>query len=133
MEKKGNPKQRSVRRPTQPLGDRATRDSFKIDDVLVPLDFSRSSFKALEYARPLAERFDAKLHLVHAFDYDYSMSTFSAMPLAIPETDLIVTATHGSTGLTHVLLGSTAEHVVRYAHCPVLVMPSYKRGGNAND
>lgn len=123
MEKKGNPKQRSVRRPTQPLGDHATRDSFKIDDVLVPLDFSRSSFKALEYARPLAERFDAKLHLVHAFDYDYSMSTFSAMPLAIPEADLIVTATHGS----------TAEHVVRYAHCPVLVMPSYKRGGNAND
>ena len=90
MEKKGNPEQRSVRRPTQPLGDRATRDSFKIDDVLVPRDFSRSSFKALEYARPLAERFDAKLHLVHAFDYDYSMSTFSAMPLAIPEADLIV-------------------------------------------
>jgi nucleotide-binding universal stress UspA family protein len=45
------------------------------------------------------------------------------------EVDLIVTATHGSTGLTHVLLGSTAEHVVRYAHCPVLVMPSYARGG----
>jgi nucleotide-binding universal stress UspA family protein len=45
------------------------------------------------------------------------------------EVDLIVTATHGSTGLTHILLGSTAEHVVRYAHCPVLVMPSYARGG----
>jgi nucleotide-binding universal stress UspA family protein len=45
------------------------------------------------------------------------------------EVDLIVTATHGSTGLTHILLGSTAEHVVRYAHCPVLVMPSYAQGG----
>jgi len=45
------------------------------------------------------------------------------------EVDLIVTATHGSTGLTHILLGSTAEHVVRYAHCPVLVTPSYARGG----
>jgi hypothetical protein len=27
------------------------------------------------------------VHLVHAFDYDYPMSTFSAMPLAIPEAD----------------------------------------------
>jgi len=88
MEKKANPKWRSDRRPTQPLADRAKRDLFKIDNVLVPLDFSRPSFKALEYALPLAERFGAKLHLVHAFDYDYSMSTFSAMPLAIPEAEI---------------------------------------------
>lgn len=37
--------------------------------------------------------------------------------------DLIVLATHGRTGLPHVLLGSTAQHVVRHAHCPVLVIP----------
>jgi universal stress protein A len=36
--------------------------------------------------------------------------------------DLIVIATHGNTGLKHVLLGSTAERVVRHAHCPVLVV-----------
>jgi len=88
MEKKANLKQHSVRQPTQPLGDRAKRDLFKIDNVLVPLDFSRPSFKALEYALPLAERFGAKLHLVHAFDYDYPMSTLSAMPLAIPEEEI---------------------------------------------
>ena len=34
--------------------------------------------------------------------------------------DLIVMATHGRTGLSHVLLGSVAEHVVRKAPCPVL-------------
>ena len=38
--------------------------------------------------------------------------------------DLIVTSTHGSTGLTHLLLGSVAEYVVRHAHCPVLVVPA---------
>jgi nucleotide-binding universal stress UspA family protein len=41
--------------------------------------------------------------------------------------DLIVTSTHGRTGFKHVLLGSTAEYVVRHAHCPVLVVPSHER------
>jgi nucleotide-binding universal stress UspA family protein len=36
--------------------------------------------------------------------------------------DLIVISTHGRTGLTHALLGSVAEHVVRRAPCPVLVV-----------
>ena len=34
--------------------------------------------------------------------------------------DLIVIGTHGRGGLAHVLLGSTAERVVRKAPCPVL-------------
>jgi nucleotide-binding universal stress UspA family protein len=41
-----------------------------------------------------------------------------------PEVDLIVTSTHGRTGLKHALIGSVAEHVVRYAGRPVLVVPS---------
>ena len=36
--------------------------------------------------------------------------------------DMIVVSTHGYTGLKHVLMGSVAEHVVRYAPCPVLVV-----------
>ncbi|MBA4150163.1 MAG: universal stress protein [Verrucomicrobia bacterium] len=38
------------------------------------------------------------------------------------DTDMIVIATHGHTGMRHVELGSTAERVVRYANCPVLVV-----------
>jgi nucleotide-binding universal stress UspA family protein len=34
--------------------------------------------------------------------------------------DLIVMGTHGRTGLEHILVGSTAERVVRTAPCPVL-------------
>ena len=37
--------------------------------------------------------------------------------------DLVVLPTHGLTGLSHLLLGSTAERVVRHAPCPVLVIP----------
>ena len=34
---------------------------------------------------------------------------------------LIVMSTHGRSGLSHVLLGSVAENVIRYADCPILV------------
>jgi nucleotide-binding universal stress UspA family protein len=36
--------------------------------------------------------------------------------------DMIVMATHGRTGLRHLVLGSCAEKVVRAAGCPVLVV-----------
>jgi universal stress protein A len=36
--------------------------------------------------------------------------------------DPIVMGTHGRTGLTHLLMGSVAEKVVRKATCPVLVV-----------
>ena len=36
--------------------------------------------------------------------------------------DLIVLATHGRSGLAHVLMGSVAESVVRTAPCPVLTI-----------
>ena len=35
--------------------------------------------------------------------------------------DLIIMGSHGRTGLSHVVLGSVAERVVRHAPCPVLV------------
>lgn len=37
-------------------------------------------------------------------------------------TDLIILATHGRTGLSHMLIGSVAERVVRMARCPVLTV-----------
>jgi nucleotide-binding universal stress UspA family protein len=36
--------------------------------------------------------------------------------------DLVVMATHGRTGITHLLLGSTAEKLVRTAPVPVLTV-----------
>ncbi|MGB6066698.1 MAG: universal stress protein [Desulfomonilaceae bacterium] len=38
--------------------------------------------------------------------------------------DLIVTGTHGWTGFKHLIMGSTAENVVRTARCPVLTVKS---------
>jgi hypothetical protein len=36
--------------------------------------------------------------------------------------DLLVMGTHGRTGLSHLLMGSVAEHVMRHAPCPVLTL-----------
>ena len=45
--------------------------------------------------------------------------------------DLIVMGTHGRTGLTHVLIGSVAEKVVRLAPCPVLVTRGTTKASDA--
>lgn len=42
--------------------------------------------------------------------------------------DLIVLGTHGRTGLSHVLIGSTAERVVQHAPCAVLTVKAGVRG-----
>jgi universal stress protein A len=40
--------------------------------------------------------------------------------------NLIVVGTHGRSGLSHLLMGSVAERVVRHANCPVLAVPTRK-------
>ena len=40
--------------------------------------------------------------------------------------DLIITTTHGYTGLKHLMMGSTAENIVRRAPCPVLVVREFE-------
>ncbi len=42
--------------------------------------------------------------------------------------DLIIIATHGHTGVEHLLFGSTAEKVVRKAPCPVLTLREPVKG-----
>lgn len=36
--------------------------------------------------------------------------------------DLVIMSTHGRSGLSHLLMGSVAEQVIRTARCPVLVV-----------
>ena len=45
--------------------------------------------------------------------------------------DLIVMATHGRTGLTHLLAGSVTEKVLRHAPCPLLAIRAGERGASA--
>jgi nucleotide-binding universal stress UspA family protein len=149
--------------------------AFSINRILVPVDFSECSLRGLHYAVSFAERFAARIVLVHSLQigypytadgyalYDLSaltgalqrdaarqMQTFvplakvrgvkleTAITTGQPASaictfahdrniDLIITSTHGHTGFKHVLIGSTAEQVVRHAPCPVLVVPSHPK------
>ena len=38
------------------------------------------------------------------------------------DVDLIVTSTHGRSGLSHLIMGSVAEKIIRHAPCPVFVV-----------
>jgi nucleotide-binding universal stress UspA family protein len=47
--------------------------------------------------------------------------------------DLIVMGTHGRTGLSHALLGSVAEKIVRHASCPVLTVRAPREDSRSKD
>ena len=54
-----------------------TRDNplgFKIEKILVPLDFSPASVEALDYAVSMAKQFHAAIHLVHVYPPDEASS-----------------------------------------------------------
>lgn len=150
--------------------------SISVKSILVPLDFSRASMQALDYATALAEQFKAQIYLVHVQMPDEASAvpgaghlmrecaesvTFLHEKLAGIKTerppqfwpdnchirtgrvyeeicnlarelnvDLIALASRGNTGLKRLVLGSTAERVVRFSPCPVLVVRERKRKGN---
>ncbi len=136
--------------------------------ILIPIDFSPSSLKALRYGIAFASQFKSGLTLIHVVEFSFAGSEFGAAELSQIEADLresarkqmedlvkvhfgmpdacktlitcgrpyaeitqaardehadlIIIATHGHSSLTHVLLGSTVERVVRHSPCPVLVV-----------
>ena len=88
-----------------------------------PINFEEtakeSAQKALEpLVRSIAERGVNARSLV-----DAGTASMRICELARTEGfDLVVLATHGYTGVKHMLLGSTAERVVRLCPCPVLTV-----------
>lgn len=69
------------------------------------------------HARITASGLKGDFAIVHGVPYQVIIATARTAHI-----DLIVMGTQGRTGLSHVLLGSVAERVVRHAPCPVLVM-----------
>ncbi len=149
---------------------RTAERSIKLKKILVPIDFSDHSKKALRYALPFARQFSASLEVMYVVEPTIYPSDFGFGQVGFPDVekelqekatqellalidehgsndvravpvvstgipfveittyaqtegiDLIIIATHGRSGVEHILFGSTAEKIIRKAPCPVLVV-----------
>jgi universal stress protein A len=82
-------------------------------------DLERQASAALAQVLPEAQQ--AKIEVTRAVAIG-SPSVKIVETVEAEHVDLIVMATHGRTGLSHLLIGSVAERVVRTAPCPVLTI-----------
>ena len=79
-------------------------------------------------------QFLAKLEIPEVVAVNHRMCTGSEPAQRLVEEartggyDLIVVGTHGRAGVLHLLLGSTAERLIRLSPVPVLVVPPQGRG-----
>ncbi len=99
-----------------------------LERILVPVDFSEPSAKALEHAITLAKSFGAKIDVIHVYRISVAVSGPYAEPLptgynegirkgAQAELDkwLERVTSAGITGDAHLLEGSPAQEIVRAA------------------
>lgn len=106
---------------------------YVVEPAIYPADFSFGQVTVPNFERELRERGKQELEKlsesIDAKDIKARAVIRTGKPfIEIIKTaeeesaDLILIATHGHTGVEHILFGSTAEKVVRKAHCPVLVV-----------
>lgn len=82
-----NPKEESILVNGQNTHNKAT--PFKLKKILVPLDFSACSKKALQYAVPLARQFGASLALLHVVQVSYPVGgEFATLDYTLGEKEL---------------------------------------------
>jgi nucleotide-binding universal stress UspA family protein len=117
---------------------------YVVEPVIYPSDFSMgqvtfpvSDIEMNERAKDELESL-AKTEIGSQFEVETVIKTGKPF-VEINETaseldiDLIIIATHGHTGMEHLLFGSTAEKVVRKAPCPVLTLREPVKGFKFND
>jgi universal stress protein A len=148
--------------------------AFRLKEILVPVDFTECTEKALGYAVPFARQFGATVTLLHVIEPVFATASETVLvdvctdenaqreleklrarlagrvrcrPLLAKGNaaveiiraaqdlgcDLILLSTHGRTGLDRLLLGSTAEKVVRRAGCPIFVVRPHERDFISNE
>jgi nucleotide-binding universal stress UspA family protein len=125
----------------------------RLNEILFPTDFSPASEAAGRIAREMALQAGARLHVLHVVppvtDPSLPAERLARTAQSLADglrvetallsgwagrnivdyarekrIDLIVVGTHGHTGITHAILGSVAETVVRLAPCLVLTVPA---------
>jgi universal stress protein A len=102
--------------------------------TFIPLLLATNAEQSRELAREAAmmEQAEEELKRIKKDEFGDSKKVFISAEVGHPmqklveyakqnEIDLILLATHGRTGPTHILIGSVAEKIVRNAPCSVLI------------
>jgi len=143
----------------------------QIKNILVPIDFSTSSYQVFELGHCLAKHNGANLHLIHVIDpvyceeqqprisdiefihkirFENAKEELRKFKFEVPHSeveitevliegiphkeilnyakqndiDMIVIASHGWTNLSHMLMGSIADKIMRQSDIPVICVKS---------
>jgi nucleotide-binding universal stress UspA family protein len=111
---------------------------YVVEPIIYPADFSFGQVALPSMERELQDRSKEQLHVLIKKEVPEGIQVRSVIRTGKPfveiiqlakeeNADLIIIATHGHSGIEHVLFGSTAEKVVRKAPCPVLSIRSPER------
>ena len=93
--------------------------------IFHPTDLSGASEVAFTHAIKLALAGHGELtifHVAREAEAEEDIRSLGAADAA--PADLLVLTTHGKHGFLDALRGSTTEHVIRRARCPVLAVPT---------
>lgn len=111
---------------------------YVVEPVIYPADFSFGQVALPSVERELHEKGKQQLDMLIEKEIPDGVAARSLIRSGKPfveiiqaakeeHAELIIIATHGHSGIEHVLFGSTAEKVVRKAPCPVLSIRSPER------
>jgi nucleotide-binding universal stress UspA family protein len=106
---------------------------YVVEAAIYPADFGFAQVALPSLEREMRERGETELNKLVKSQIDGAVPARTIIRSGKPfleiiktaeeeKADLIVIATHGHTGVEHILFGSTAEKVVRKAPCQVLVV-----------
>ncbi|MBX3008459.1 MAG: universal stress protein [Melioribacteraceae bacterium] len=112
---------------------------YVVEPMIYPADFSMGQVAIPSTDMHLHERAEEELNTLAKSVIDSSLKVDVVIKTGKPfveinetaqeiDADLIIIATHGHTGVEHILFGSTAEKVVRKAPCPVLTLRNPIKG-----
>jgi nucleotide-binding universal stress UspA family protein len=88
---------------------------FNLKQILVPIDFSDCSIKALEYALPLAEQFGARLRLMYVAQAVYPVAALGPLDLASLQAGERAEAEEKLTELARKVIGDRARSEILVA------------------
>ena len=110
---------------------------YVVEPAVFPSDFGFAQINFPDMEKDMLEKAEQELKQI-INEVNSELKITSAVRSGIPfvevtsfageeKMDLIIVATHGRTGVEHILFGSTAEKIIRKAPCPVLVVRAEER------